>query len=93
MTKTFLPLNIYLNNISFPCPNDEEINWASKGSVKLNEFKLYSIVFIKLPSVIVDFSKLLKRLAKPMNKIINPKIINNPKIIAIIFISLILETI
>ncbi len=59
--------------------------------MKLNEFKLCSFVFTILPLIFSDLLKLEKLLASPMNKKNNPKIINKPKTIAIIFISLILE--
>ena len=50
---------MYLNNISFFCPKDEEINCASKGSMKLIETKLLLFILVESSLIFSDLSKLL----------------------------------
>ena len=86
----FLPLKRYRNKISLLGPKDEEINCASVGSLKSNLF-VYSISSLRVLFIAVVLFSLLYFFPNPQNRKINPIIINNPKIIAIIFIALILE--
>ena len=72
-------------------PIDEEINCASFGSLKSNSF-VYSASSSRVLFIAVVLLSLLYFFPNPQNRKINPIIINNPKIIAIIFITLILET-
>ena len=86
----FLPLKRYRNKISLLGPKDEEINCASVGSLKSNLF-VYSISSLRVLFIAVVSFSLLYFIPNPQNRKINPIIINNAKIIAIIFIALILE--
>ena len=86
----FLPLKRYRNKISLLGPKDEEINCASVGSLKSNLF-VYSISSLRVLFIAVVSFSLLYFFPNPQNRKINPIIINNAKIIAIIFIALILE--
>ena len=72
-------------------PKDEEINCASVGSLKSNLF-VYSVSSLRVLFITLVLLSLLYFFPNPQNRKINPIIINNPKIIAIIFITLILET-
>ena len=72
-------------------PKDEEINCASVGSLKSNLF-VCSISSLRVLFIEVVLLSLLYFFPNPQNRKINPIIINNPKVIAIIFIVLILET-
>ena len=72
-------------------PKDEEINCASFGSLKSNLF-VYSLLSSRVLFIAVVLLSLLYFFPNPQNRKINPIIINNPKIIAIIFITFILET-
>ena len=72
-------------------PIDEEINCASFGSLKSNSF-VYSASSSRVLFIAVVLLSLLYFFPNPQNRKINPIIINNPKIIAIIFITFILET-
>ena len=72
-------------------PIDEEINCASFGSLKSNLF-VYSLLSSRVLFIAVVLLSLLYFFPNPQNRIINPIIIKNPKIIAIIFITFILET-
>ncbi len=71
-------------------PKEEEINCASIGSLKSNLFEKFSL-FLRVSFMVETLLSLLYFSASPQNKKINPIIINNPKIIAIIFIVFILE--
>ena len=86
----FLPLKRYRNKISLLGPKDEDINCASVGSLKSNLF-VYSISSLRVLFIAVVSFSLLYFFPNPQNRKINPIIINNAKIIAIIFIALILE--
>ena len=71
-------------------PKDEEINCASVGSLKSN-LDINSSLFLGILFITEALLSLLKFFANPQNRKLNPTIINNPKIIAIIFIVFILE--
>ena len=72
-------------------PKDEEINCASVGSLKSNLF-VFALSSMRVLFIAGVLFSLLYFFPNPQNRKINPIIINNPKIIAIIFIALILET-